>query len=70
MAGILNCLKYWYSYLSKKLVSYDNLPLQQRRKDQDHWLDFYGGLGNEPEHSSGKLSTHFNDPIKRLIKFS
>ena len=52
------------------MVSYENLPLQQRRKDQDHRLDFYGGLGNEPEHSSGKLSSHFNDPIKRLIKFS
>ena len=68
--GILNCLKYWYSYLLKKSLSYNNLPLQQRRKDQDHRLDFYGGLGNEPEHSSGKSSTHFNDSIKRLINLS
>jgi hypothetical protein len=29
LAGILNCLKYYNSYLSKKLVSYNNLLLQR-----------------------------------------
>ena len=28
MAGIFNCLKYWFSYLSKSSVSYNNLTLQ------------------------------------------
>ena len=29
LAGILSCLKYYNSYLSKKSVSYNNLPLQR-----------------------------------------